>query len=45
MLVPKHPSWPLGHHVRVSMLAAAKSRVGILFATPFCVYVCVYICV
>jgi len=47
MLVSKHPSWPLGYHVRVSMLAAAKSRVGILFSTPFCVYVyvCMHMCI
>jgi len=27
------------------MLAAAKTRVGILFATPFCVCVCIHMCV
>lgn len=45
MLLLKHPICPLGHHVHVSMLAAAKSRVGILFATLFCVNMCVCGCV
>ena len=44
MLVPRLPSCPLGHHVHVSMLAAAKTRVGILFATPFCLCVYTYVC-
>jgi hypothetical protein len=43
MLVPEHPSCPLGHHVHVTVLAAAKTWVGILFWHPLvCVSIVMY---
>jgi hypothetical protein len=45
MLVLEQPSCPLGHHVHVTVLAAAKTKVGDTFSAPHFVGVCVCVCV